>query len=457
METLDKLTQATRGSEYEGQLYLVGGIVRDKVMGLPAQQDIDIVLEGDAKALANFLHSKGVGEHVPVVFPTFGTAMISVNGDQVEIVCSRAETYDPNSRKPEVRAASLREDALRRDFTINTLMENLHTGEVIDPLGVARRDLELRIIRTPTDPRVTFSEDPLRMLRAVRFAARFDFAIEPETYRAIESEAGRLSIVSNERVRDELTKILISPGAARGLELLRESGLLAQFAPELVTTHGVTQNVYHIYDCWTHTMKVLEALPEDASLLLRLAALFHDVGKPATRSVDDNGNVHFYSHQIVGADITRKIMHRLRFSNDETDYVVRMVQMHLRVGEYDSEWSDAAVRRLIRDAGPMLEDLITLTGADKSASNLDMPSVDLEQFRFRMERAQVGLKVAEIRSPLDGCEIMALLNVPGGPLLRQAKDFLVNEVIEGRLRLEDKEEASRLLLREFGGRQDAGG
>jgi poly(A) polymerase len=449
--TLDRLREATRGSDYEGQLFLVGGIVRDKVMGVPARQDIDIVLEGDAEALATFLHNKGVSTRAPVVFPRFGTAMISVNGEQVEIVCSRAETYDPNSRKPQVRTASLREDALRRDFTINTLMENLHTGEIIDPIGAARRDLELRIIRTPTDPRVTFSEDPLRMLRAVRFAARFDFTIEPETYRAIEAEVSRLSIVSSERIRDELTKILTSPGATRGMELLRESGLLSQFAPELAAMFGVTQNIYHIYDCWTHTLKVMDGLPPDASLTLRLAALFHDVGKPGTKSVDEKGNVHFYTHQNLGGDLARKIMHRLRFSNDEIDYVARIVQMHLRVGEYDSDWSDSAVRRLIRDAGPMLEDLINLTRADKSASNLDMPSVDLDELQRHMERAQLGVRVSEIRSPLDGAEIMTILNVPPGPVLRQAKDFLVNEVIEGRLRPDDKEEAGRILIREFGG------
>lgn len=450
METLDKLREATRGSQYEGQLFLVGGIVRDKVMGLPDQQDIDIVLEGDAPSLAKFLHKQGIAEHPPVIFPKFGTAMVSVKGDQVEIVSARAESYDPNSRKPEVRMASLREDALRRDFTINTLMENLHTGEIIDTLGVARQDLDLHIIRTPADPRVTFSEDPLRMLRAVRFAARLDFAIEPATYRAIEDEVDRLSIISNERIRDELTKIMSSPGFSKGFELLRKSGLLSQFAPELTAMYGVTQNVYHIYDVWTHTLKVMEALPADADPMLRVAALFHDVGKPGTRSVDENGNVHFYGHQRTGEEIAKKVMRRLRFSNDEIDYVGTIVHMHLRVGEYDCEWSDAAVRRLIRDAGPLLEDLITLTKADKSASNLDMPSVDLKALRAHMDRVLVGVKLSEMKSPLDGTEIMATLGIPPSSRLRMAKEFLANEVIEGRLRPDDKEEAKRLLLTEFG-------
>jgi poly(A) polymerase len=450
VETLDKLREATRGSQYEGQLFLVGGIVRDKVMGLPDQQDIDIVLEGDAPSLARFLHKQGIAEHLPVIFPKFGTAMISVGGDQVEIVSSRAESYDPKSRKPEVRMASLREDALRRDFTINTLMENLHSGEIIDTLGVARQDLDLRIIRTPTDPRVTFSEDPLRMLRAVRFAARLDFAIEPNTYQAIKDEVERLSIVSNERVRDELTKIISSPGFSRGLELLRKSGLLSQFAPELTAMYGVTQNVYHIYDVWTHTLKAMEALPGDAGPMLRIAALFHDIGKPGTRSVDENGNVHFYGHQRTGEEIAKKVMRRLRFSNDEIDYVGRIVHMHLRVGEYDCEWSDAAVRRLIRDAGPLLEDLIALTKADKSASNLDMPSVDLKALRSHMDRVLVGVKVSEMKSPLDGTEIMATLGIPPSPVLRTAKEFLANEVIEGHLRPDDKEEAKRMLTEEFG-------
>ncbi|MDO8587867.1 MAG: HDIG domain-containing protein [Armatimonadota bacterium] len=450
MRTLDRIREATKSSEYEGRLYLVGGIVRDKILGLPEEQDIDIVLEGDAAALAEFLHDKGLTEHFPVVYPRFGTAMVSLNGRKVELVSARTEKYEPESRKPDVQLASLRDDALRRDFTINTLLENLHTGEVIDVLGTALSDLKNRTIRTPTDPVSTFAEDPLRMLRAVRFAARFGFTIDRDALEAIRQEGDRLSIVSGERIRDELIKILASQGAITGLELLRETGLLRRFAPEIDRMSGVTQNIYHVYDCWTHTLKALEALPPDASLRLRLATLFHDIGKPDTRTVDEAGNVHFYSHQTAGVEIARRVMRRLRFSNDEIGYVAPMIHMHLRVGEYDDEWSDAAVRRLIRDVGDMLDDLIELTRVDKAASNLEMPSVDLEALRRRIAQVESGLAAAEIRSPLNGHEIMQVLGVKPGPVLREAKDFLTNEVIEGRLRPGDKAEAERLLKERFG-------
>ena len=457
MNVLTRLREATEGSQYEGRLYLVGGVVRDKVMGLPQlfggpsePEDIDIVLEGDAAELASFLHEKGLAEHYPVIYPKFGTAMVTVDGVQVELVSARAESYQPHSRKPEVRLASLRDDILRRDFTINTLLENLHTGETLDLLECARADIARGIIRAPAAPEAAFDDDPLRMLRAVRFAARFGFSIEQGTYDAIKREVGRLSIVSKERIRDELTKILASPNAAKGLELLLETGLLSQFAPELAAMSGVGQNIYHLYDCWTHTLKVIEELPPDSGLLLRLAALFHDVGKPETRTTDEQSGVHFYGHQSIGADITRRVMGRLRFSNEQTDRVSKIVSMHLRVGEYDSGWSDAAIRRLIRDAGDLLPDLVTLTAADKAASNTEMPSVDLDEFQRRVDAVLAVADVAAMKSPLDGKEIMDLLGAPPGPALREAKDFLTNEVIEGRLAPGDKTAAGKLLLERFG-------
>jgi len=427
--------------------------VRDKVMGLPEQQDIDIVLEGDASAFARFLREIEIADHAPVLFPRFGTAMVTVGGDQVELVSARSEQYQPDSRKPEVKLASLREDALRRDFTINTLLENLHTGEVVDILGTARSDIKRKVIRTPGDPKTTFAEDPLRMLRAVRFAARFGFTIDPDTYEAIKLEAGRLSIISAERIRDELVKILQTTGATPALDMLADTGLLSQFAPELVAMRGVTQNVYHIYDCWTHTLKALDALQPDTSLTMRLATLFHDIGKPDTRTVDEQGNVHFYTHQQIGADMTRRVLRRLRFSNDEIDRVAKTVLMHLRVGEYDTDWSDAAVRRLLRDTGDLFDDLVELTRVDKAAGNPEMPSVDLDAFLLRVEQVQAALRVSEIQSPLNGHEIMQVLGIKAGPKLREAKEFLVNEVIEGRLKPDDTAEAERLLLAYASGRK----
>jgi poly(A) polymerase len=449
-EALDRLREATRGTAYEGRLYLVGGIVRDRVLGLPREEDIDIVLEGDATALAQFLFDARIADHPPVVYSRFGTAMVSIGGRQVELVGARSESYAPESRKPEVALATLEQDVLRRDFTINTLLENLHTAEVLDLTGRGLQDLRLGMIRTPTDPAATFEDDPLRMLRAVRFAARFGFTIDEETESAIHVKAGRLTIVSSERIRDELSKMLMAPGCGQALDMLRDTGLLAEFAPELEIMHQVTQNIYHVYDVWTHTLKTLEALPEDSDLALRLAALFHDIGKPATRTVDDQGQAHFYTHQAVGAHMTKEVLTRLRYPNEMVSTVTKMVFMHLRAGEYEPAWSDAAIRRLIRDAGQELDALIALTRADKAASNQAMPSADLDELERRIAEVKAKMDVAAIRSPLDGREIMELLGIPPGSVLRRIKEFLVNEILEGRLAPGDSNRARELVVQHWG-------
>lgn len=462
-DVLNILRKATESSPYEGRLYLVGGAVRDKLLvevGGPksevrtpafrgGDQDIDIVLEGDAAELADLLWRSGVADHAPVTYPRFGTAMISIQGTQVELVGARKESYSRESRKPDTQPGTLLDDVARRDFTINTLLENLHTGEVKDLTGLAVKDIKDGLIRTPLDPRVTFEDDPLRMLRAVRFATRFGFTIHPDTYAALKEMAPRLSIISGERIRDEFTKIVMSPHATFGLETLRETTLLDQFAPELSAMHGVTQNVYHIHDVWTHSLKTLESILPEWGITLRLSALLHDVGKVETRSVDERGNVHFYQHQNVGAHIARSLMRRLRFSNSQIDEVAFFISMHLRVGEYDNQWTDAAVRRLIRDAGPHLEDAIRLTEADKSAANTAMPSVDLDALRAHIRLVQEGLAGRRLASPLSGREIMDLLGAVPGPKVGEAKAFLEQEVIEGNLAPEDKAEAKRLLLERY--------
>lgn len=457
------LREATSGTRYEGRLYLVGGAVRDKLLAarestapdktpptFEAAEDIDIVLEDDAGELAEFLYRKGAAQHPPVTYPRFGTAMITVEGCQVELVGARRESYEPGSRKPVTAPATLAEDAARRDFTINTLMENLHTGEIKDLTGMAVRDIRDGIIRTPQDPDVTFEDDPLRMLRAVRFAARLGFTIHPDTYDAIRRMAYRLEIVSGERIRDEFVKIVMCRNAAWGLETLRETGLLDRFAPELSAMYGVGQNVYHIYDVWTHSLKTLEAIPVEAGIVLRLSALLHDVGKVETRSVDEKGAVHFYHHQAVGARIARRLMTRLRFPHSQIDQVAFLISMHLRVGEYDNGWSDAAVRRLIRDAGDHLEDAIRLTEADKSAANPDMPTVDIAALREHIAKVKSEAAGRRFASPLSGREIMQTLGLGPGPEIGRIKEYLETEVIEGRLAPGDKAAARELLQRRYG-------
>ncbi len=449
---IEMLREATRGTEYEGRLFLVGGYPRDRLLGLPAPEDVDIVLEGDALQLARFLHSRGIADHAPVLYPRFGTAMITVAGHAVELVTARSEHYDISSRKPQVVPASLFEDARRRDFTINTLLENLHTGKMLDPLGCARRHLRMRLLKTPLPPKDTFFDDPLRMLRAVRFAVKLGFRIERSTWRAIRSEAHRLNlmgpdppVVSAERIRDEFVKILMSCDAARGLTLLAEGGLLAQFVPELVRTMGVTQDRWHLYDVWTHTLKALAALPPEASLELRLAVLLHDVGKPVTRTEDAKG-IHFYEHQFVGADIARSILQRLHFPNQTIQTVAELVRLHMRLGEPRPDAADAVIRRIIRDTAPYMDQLFALAEADRSAMAPDAPMTPLSLLRRRIEEVNRELNAARVQSPLDGREVMELLGVGPGPIVGAAKEYLVNEIIEGRLRHDDREGARAALF-----------
>ena len=450
---IERLRAATRNSPYEGRLYLVGGLLRDRHLGLPLSNDLDLVLEGDAVALAKFLYDRGLSTHYPVLYPRFGTAMIHVGDDEdgsaVELVSARAESYQPDSRKPEVRQGSLRDDVFRRDFTINTLLENLHTGETLDLTGLAFTDLRAGILRTPLEPRVTFFDDPLRMLRAVRFAARFGFTVESGAWEAVCGEAERLRppAIAYERIREEFIKIVRLPGPKirMGMELLLESSLLARFLPEMLPMVGCTQGSWHLYDVWKHTLVAMENLPDNASLELRLGLLWHDVGKPPTRSEDERG-IHFYGHQAAGAEMAREMMTRLKFSNDEIRDVTALVNLHMRLGEYKAAWADAPVKRLIRSCGSYLDALFALARCDIAASNIsDGEVADLPGLRARIDALNAVSDIAKIESPLDGNEIMVVLGTGPGAHLRTAKEFLINEVIEGRLPEGDKAASQEML------------
>ncbi|GBC93835.1 CCA-adding enzyme [bacterium HR15] len=444
-QAIEQLRAGLRGTPYEGRVYLVGGYVRDKLLGKPLPNDLDLVLEDNALELAQWLYEHGIAKHAPVVYPRFGTAMVTVAGVPIELVTARAESYHAESRKPaQVQPASLGEDALRRDFTINTLLENLHTGEIIDPLGKALPDLQARLIRTPRDPKATFFEDPLRMLRAVRFAVQLGFEIEPETYQAICEDAHRLAIISKERIRDEFTKMLEQPDAARGLQMLLDTGLLKEFAQPLLPMVGCTQNRYHQYDVWTHSLKAVEALGASADWELRLATLLHDVGKPATRTVDEHGEVHFYGHARVGAEIARQWLREMKYPNTTIERVCKLVELHMRPGEYTPRWSDAAIRRLIRDAGELLEALLQLAEADMKAQRADMPHTDLNALRERIARIRASEDTRRWQSPLTGEELMHHFGLKPGPLIGKLKAALTEQVLEGRLTPDDKARALQI-------------
>jgi poly(A) polymerase len=446
---LRRLREGLSGTPYEGKVYLVGGYVRDKLLGRPLPSDVDLVLEGDALQLAQFLYERGIADHPPVTYPRFGTAMVHIGELTVELVTARAESYHDTSRKPaKVEPATLYDDALRRDFTVNTLLENLHTGEIVDPLSVGLSDLQAKLLRTPRDPHETFYEDPLRMLRAVRFTVQLGFTLDPAAAQAIREQAERLKIVSVERIQTEFTRLMDSPQAAAGLQMLLEMGLLSQFAEPLLPMVGCTQNEYHLYDVWGHSLKTVENIDptglEIPAWEVRLAALLHDVGKPATKSVDEDGTIHFYEHDRVGAQIARDWLRTLRYSNETIERIATLVRLHMRPGFYTPQWSDAAVRRLIRDAGDLLEPLLRLAEADIKAQRQDVLHADIAALRQRIAQVQAAQPPTRWRSPLTGEQIMRHFGLKPSPVVGRLKRYLEEQVIEGALHPDDTEHALRL-------------
>ena len=421
-ELLQLLKQAS--ADLHLNAWVVGGYVRDLLLGRPHPNPDVVVEDGDALALARHF-AEIAGAPPPVMFERFGTAQVTLPGRLVEFVTARAESYAPDSRKPDVRPASLEEDLRRRDFTINALLMDLD-GKLEDPLG-GRGDLEARILRTPTDPLRTFADDPLRMLRAVRFAAELGFSFDPSLLPAMRELKARLAppVISIERIADELRKVLASPRPKLGLELLDEGGLLEVILPEIAACKGVPQSGYHTHDVFGHTLLTVEATPSD--LLLRVAALFHDAGKPSTARGDGT----FIGHEEVGAEIARRALERLRFAQKEIDVVVPLVRLHLRPVFYKSEWSDGAVRRLARDAGPLLERLMLLARADIAASAYPEPE-KLDELQARLDSIQAE-QPSRLAPLVSGEEIMRAMGIGPGPEVGRIKRKLEDLVIDGEI------------------------
>lgn len=438
---LEAIRDATKNTPFEGQLWLVGGAVRDELLGRPEPNDYDLVTELSTGDLSKLLYDKGVSTIPPVTYARFGTALVRVAGVDVELATARRESYAPESRKPEVEPATLLEDAKRRDFTVNTLLRNLHSGELSDPLGVGLKDLENKILRTPLDSAATFRDDPLRMLRAVRFVWTLGFQPAPGIYEAITAEKERLKIISGERIRDEFVKMLRLKDADWALEDLRTTGLLDIFAPELAEMKSVTQGSYHHLDVWDHTLLVLKNAGTN-DLTVSLAALLHDIGKPKTRSIDEDGDIRFFQHERVGEDMSREILGRLRFSNDEIERVAKLVRNHMRLMT-TPELSPSATRRLIRDLGPDLERLLLVVEADVSGLKPGVKAMDIPAIRARIEEVRTATPEETLESPLSGCEIMALTGLPEGKIVGDIKKQLLEAVLEGRISPENKRASAR--------------
>lgn len=425
----------------------MGGAVRDRLLGLPFRQDVDIVVEGDAGECVRLLYEAGVAERPPVTYPRFGTAMVVVQGTEVEFVTARRESYSPESRKPDVEPATILEDALRRDFTVNTLLQDVFTGETVDPLGTGADDLRDRVLRTPLDPEQTFFDDPLRMLRAVRFRWQLGFTVAAGLENAVRDQSGRLAVISPERIQEEFTKMVRLPGAAGALRDLMDLGLLDVFAPEFRAMAGCEQKGHHHLDVWGHTLLALSHVEGD-DLAVRLGVLFHDIGKPPTKSVEADGRIRFFDHENIGAELARRVLRRLRYSEDLIGTVALLVSEHMRLNSMPSI-TDSAARRIVRDLGPDLERWLLLVEADVSALKPGLKPMDVDAVRRRLAETVDKTPAASLVSPLDGAKIMDLTGLGPGPQIGTIKAALVEDVLEGRLEAGDVASAEQRLMAEW--------
>jgi poly(A) polymerase len=439
---LDAIRQATRGTEYEYDLYLVGGVVRDELLGLPPQADIDLVTTGPVEPLVELL--RPISSIAPVVYERFGTAMLRIDHTPVELVRARKESYEGESRKPQVEPATLEDDARRRDFTANALMRRLADDELIDPTGRGLEDLRNKTLRTPLEPGETFRDDPLRMLRAVRFRWKLLFEPAPGLFEAIAENVERLRIVSEERIRDELRKMMLQPTAPDAFADLMRLGLLDVFAPELRPMVGCEQGHWHHLDVWEHSLLVLRHVAGLGDETLSWAALLHDIAKPETKTTDAKGHIRFFGHEEVGARLTESLLRNLRFSTREIEPIARLVRNHMRLGSFES-FTPSAARRLIRDMGDDTERLLTLVEADASSLAPGVRKLDLEPVRARLQEVRTATPAETLVSPLSGKEIMTLTGLPPGEEVGRIKTSLTEAVLDGRLEPGDTAGARELV------------
>jgi poly(A) polymerase len=424
-------------------LYLVGGSVRDALfpVGAQDQPDFDLTTEARPDEIERLV--SGWADDVWTQGARFGTIGCR-RGDQVyEITTHRAEVYVPDSRKPEVTFGDdIEEDLSRRDFTINAMALRLPDMELLDPFD-GLGDFGAGRLRTPLDPEISFGDDPLRMLRAARFAARFTLKPDPALEAAVEAMHERLSIVSRERIRDELDKIVMVDVPSEALWFVVRTGLAADFMPELPGLALEQDPIHRHKDVLAHTLAVVDKTSRVR--LLRLAALFHDVGKPKTRAIT-NGGVTFHHHEMVGARMTRTRMTALRYSADDIDIVVRLVELHLRFHTYRLGWTDKAVRRYVRDAGPLLDLLNELTRCDcttRNASKARALARRMDELEARITELGQQEELDALRPDLTGNQVMELLGVGPGPVVGQALAFLMDlRLDEGPL--SEEEAAARL-------------
>lgn len=419
--------------------YVVGGFVRDLLLGKKAK-DIDVVVVGDGIAFGRRVAS-ALGKSNLVVFESYGTAMLQLDDRKLEFVGARKESYAKYSRKPKVQVGTLHDDLSRRDFTVNAIAASLNAvdfGRLSDPYD-GQQALAEKILKTPLSAEATFDDDPLRIMRAFRFAAQLGFTIDPSVLQAAKAMAPRLKIVSQERISDEFLKIMASPKPAVGLRLMHETGVMGIMLPEVAQMGGVDQRKdQHHKDVLLHTFQVVDNIAETTEdVWLRLAALLHDIGKPRTKAYKEGAGWTFHGHEEVGARMVKPLFRRMRFPLDRLAYVDKLVRLHLRpMALVDEGVTDSAVRRLLVDAGEDTDDLMMLCRADITSKNPKL----VEQVKSNYDA--VVRKMAEVEEkdywrswqpPVRGDEIMQVCGLQPGPLVGRLKDEITEAILDGRI------------------------
>lgn len=420
-------------------VYAVGGYVRDRWLRKQVK-DIDFVVVGQGPQFARLVASKLQTRQI-VIFEKFGTAMVNFQDYRLEFVTARTESYVADSRKPMVVPSDLDSDLRRRDFTINALALGLNRnnfGTLYDPLG-GQQDLQRKIIRTPLDPVDTFKDDPLRILRAIRFAVQLDFEIEERTFLALKEMRQRLNIISQERITDELIKILLAQRPSRGFQLLDQAAILDLIFPELVAMKGVEQRGgYHHKDVFQHTLMVVDNVAKVSDKLeLRFAALVHDIGKPATKRFVEGTGWTFHGHDEIGARMLPAICQRLRLPNHLLEYAQKLTRLHLRPINLSEEGvTDSPMRRLLVQAGEHLEDLLMLCRADITSGNPQRVKQHLANFDHvvaRLNEVEAKDQMRAFQSPVRGDEIMAVCGIPPGPLVGKLKTMIEEAILDAKI------------------------
>lgn len=419
------------------EAYVVGGYVRDKLCGNEGK-DIDIVVIGDAIAFAKVVAAH-LQLHRVVTYDRFGTAMLPLDDGKIEFVTAREEYYERGSRKPKVQQALLLSDLSRRDFTINALAASINKerfGQLEDPFS-GEKDLAKKILRTPLDPEKTFDDDPLRILRAIRFASQLQFRIEEKTLRALRTMKDRLKIISQERITEEVLKILSSAQPSIGLQLLYDTGIAGVIFPELSDMAGVEQRKdYHHKDVFLHTLQVVDNISAmTGNLWLRFAALVHDIAKPRTKAFEEGAGWTFHGHEELGARMMKGIFHRMRLPMDKLPYVAKLVQLHLRpMVLVDEKVTDSAVRRLLFEAGEIIDDLMMLCRADITTKNPSRVAQYSKNYDFVMQKLQEVEEKDRMRNwqpPVRGDEIMKVCGLQPGPVVGKLKKKIEEAILEG--------------------------